>query len=447
MTEMSGGKAGAADPASEPSPARTAPQRPHPRQAHPLAQIALAALRYGLCIAAIAWLVTHVPWYDYIQVQDPAIGRIRLIRETPEGFLVQAADGARRVLTPAEAKTVSVGGLTVPDIEYGIPSVVLRMNRQLALLAILIFLPVPILSAQRLIWMLGIQDVRLSLWNSVKLTFVGNFFNFALPGTTGGDLIKAYYLTRFTHRKTEAVTTIFLDRIIGLLGLVLLAGALMVTSWDEQQFGALARPLLLVCAVLALGATFIFSERMRTWLRLGDLVRALPAGIGDQVRRVGLATIALRHHKSNLALSFLITAVLQSIVMVSAACMAWALDMQGSLGYFVVYVAVGFLIAAIPIAPPQAFGVLEYFYVYVFTRGQVNSASQAVALALAVRLIQLVWSLPGLLVPLLGAHLPSTRELADMEAQVEREELETPWPAEGELSSTVPPAPTTAERS
>jgi uncharacterized protein (TIRG00374 family) len=428
----------ASPPAPHHAPGSGTPRRPL------LARLVLPTLRYGLCVVAIAWLVTHVPWHDYTYLNDSEGTRVRMLRSGPDGVEVRLSDGSRRTVPPDELRAVIVGGKPVPDVEYGIPSVVLRMDLSLALLAVLMFMPVPLMAAQRLIWMLGIQDVRLSFWNAVKLTFVGNFFNFALPGTTGGDLIKAYYLTRFTHRKTEAVTTIFLDRVIGLLGMVVLASVLMIASWDEQQFGALARPLALICGVLALGALVIFSQRLRALFGLRALAERLPGRIGEQLLRVGRATVALRQRKRLLSLSFGMTFVLQSIVLISAGVMAWSLGMQGTLGYFVIYVAVGFLLAAVPIAPPQAFGVLEYYYVYVFTRGDANTASQAVALALAVRLIQLVWSLPGVLVPLLGAHLPSQRELAELEHTLGQERTADAKPAatdprmsEQTLSSTT----------
>ena len=117
--------------------------------------------------------------------------------------------------------------------------------------------------AIRLVCMLGVQQVKLSLWNAIKLTFAGNFFNFALPGTTGGDLIKAYYITRFTHRKTEAVATVFLDRAVGLLGLVLLAGVMIVFTRDPSQFAELGWSMAGICLILAIGAIVVFSSRIR----------------------------------------------------------------------------------------------------------------------------------------------------------------------------------------
>jgi hypothetical protein len=285
------------------------------------------------------------------------------------------------------------------------------------MLAVLLFLPVPLLSGARLVWMLAIQGVRLRYWTALKLTFVGNFFNFALPGTTGGDLIKAYYITRYTPLKTEAVTTVFLDRVIGLLSLVLMAAVMMAFTWDAGKFGSLALAIAIICGMLGVGAMFVFSKRLRHAVRLPQLAAKLP--FSEQVLRVGRATTKVRENVGLLAASFGITLVLQSVALVSHVLMAYAIGLVGTFAHFFIFIAIGFVIAAIPISPPQAFGVMEWAYVQFFARGElalVNDASSAVALALAVRVTQLLWALPGVLVPLLGAHLPRRDELEELES-------------------------------
>jgi hypothetical protein len=140
---------------------------------------------------------------------------------------------------------------------------------------------------------------------------------------------------------------------------------------------------------------------------LPQLAEKLPGG--DQLLRIGRATVAMRHHKPLVGMSLLITIALQLLVVWSAFLMARAIGLKGSPELYFICVPIGFLIQAVPITPPQAFGVLEYAYIQFFARGglrDANSESAAVAFALAVRLIQLVWALPGILVPLLGAHMP-----------------------------------------
>ncbi len=389
----------------------------------------LTVVRISVCLAAITLLVYTVNWRDQIYLDDAAKTKVRLLEEREGSFLVERAGQTQEI--PREQVAHLPDG--TPEIRYGIASVVRRARGFLALAAVLIFLPVPLLQSIRLVWMLAIQDVRLSYWNSIKLSYAGNFFNFALPGTVGGDLIKAYYITRFTHQKTEAVTTVFLDRAIGLLGLVLLAGTMIIIVWDRERFGSLALILALLIAGLAAGAILVFSERIRHALRLPEIAERLP--LSEQILRIGRATVAMRRHKALVAASLANTIVLQFTVMVSAFVMARALSMDGTFAQYLIYVPIGFLIAAIPINPPQAVGVLELAYVGFFRGIGANTASQAFALAFAVRLIQLVWAIPGVLVPLLGAHLPSAAELRELEAAAEQ--------ASGDVNATQAPTPAT----
>ncbi len=372
----------------------------------------LSVVRYGLCAAAILFLVFTVPWHDQVHLNDAAKTRVRLIAQRGDEFVIRH-EGQTQTVGPAAIHFAEIGGQLVPDVEPGMRSVVLESDPGLALWAVVLFAPVSILAAIRLVWMLAVQRMRLSLWNAIKLTFAGNFFNFALPGMTGGDLIKAYYITRFTHRKTEAVTTIFLDRVIGLASFVIMAALMLLIAQDSSRLGGLALPLGLILAGLAVGAVIVYSRRIRKVLRLRQIVERLP--LSHQLQRIADATLAMRQHKTLVLLSLLITFVLQTVVILSAIVMARALHMEGSFASFFVYIAIGYVIAAVPISPPQAIGVMEFFYVLFFTADGRNTASQAVALAVAARLIQLLWALPGVLVPLFGTPMPTRAELKQLE--------------------------------
>ena len=51
------------------------------------------------------------------------------------------------------------------------------------------------------------------------LGFIGVVFNLVIPGAVGGDLIKAAYLVRMHIKKTQAIASMVIDRIVGLLAL------------------------------------------------------------------------------------------------------------------------------------------------------------------------------------------------------------------------------------
>jgi uncharacterized protein (TIRG00374 family) len=78
---------------------------------------------------------------------------------------------------------------------------------------------------------LRVQGLDLPFSRATEISLIAHFFNSFLLGSTGGDLMKAYYAARETHhKKTEAVTTVFVDRLIGLWAMLLFAGLMMIPN-------------------------------------------------------------------------------------------------------------------------------------------------------------------------------------------------------------------------
>jgi hypothetical protein len=71
------------------------------------------------------------------------------------------------------------------------------------------------------------QDLPFTVRNAIRLGLVSSYFNSILPGSVGGDILKAVAVARDQSRRTVAVATILIDRVIGLWALawlVALAG-------------------------------------------------------------------------------------------------------------------------------------------------------------------------------------------------------------------------------
>ena len=59
-----------------------------------------------------------------------------------------------------------------------------------------------------------------------SLSMIGVLFTVVIPGSVGGDVIKAYYVgTRVPKRRAHAFTTILMDRFLGMLSLLTLCAA------------------------------------------------------------------------------------------------------------------------------------------------------------------------------------------------------------------------------
>ncbi len=302
-----------------------------------------------------------------------------------------------------------------PDFQIGLLTVLRNSDQMMLLLALLLFAPVALIQSFRFTLMVRAQEIDLSYWEGIKLSYAGNFLNFVAIGSTGGDIFKAYYVSCHTERKTEAVTTVFLDRAVGLISLIIIAAIAMCVKFDDPHIREWWPVIGGLSAALIVGIIVVFSRRVRVRIGIDRLIDKLP--FSDQLKRIDAATVRMRHHKKLLLTALCMTLLLQGVAITSMTVAGIGLGMNYSTdllaGYYV-YIALALLIAAIPITPQGAGtmdGALQIFFL-----GAYGQYSQILFLGVAMRLLQFVWSLPGFIVPITGAHRPSSDKIARLQA-------------------------------
>jgi glycosyltransferase 2 family protein len=106
--------------------------------------------------------------------------------------------------------------------------------------------------ARRLGVLFGAQGMRLSFVEGYRAVAIAALFNFCIPGGTGGDVMKLYYLAADSRgRRVEIATLVFVDRATALFCMLSLVVALALLDgqlvWDHPLIGTLV-------AVAAVGA-------------------------------------------------------------------------------------------------------------------------------------------------------------------------------------------------
>jgi len=91
------------------------------------------------------------------------------------------------------------------------------------LLGLVIFMAAASVASIRLRLLIEAQGISATLKEALSLTFIGYFFNNFLPTAIGGDVVKAYYLSKKTDLKAGAYASIFVDRVIGLFTMIFMA--------------------------------------------------------------------------------------------------------------------------------------------------------------------------------------------------------------------------------
>jgi len=125
------------------------------------------------------------------------------------------------------------------------------------LVAILAYVVVEIAAAFRWHVLLKVQGIHLSFWRLSGLFLIGMFYNQFLPGGTGGDIIKSYFLLKETaDKKAGALLAVVFDRLIGLVALVAITGTLIGLRYDFLSQTTETRQLLWILLVV-LGASIV----------------------------------------------------------------------------------------------------------------------------------------------------------------------------------------------
>jgi len=79
----------------------------------------------------------------------------------------------------------------------------------------------------------AVQGIRLSYYHSITPTLVGIAFNNILPGSVGGDVIRCYYvLKKFPEQRSGALLSVFMDRVCGLMGMIVIA---CIVAWCRLE--------------------------------------------------------------------------------------------------------------------------------------------------------------------------------------------------------------------
>lgn len=134
-------------------------------------------------------------------------------------------------------------------------------------------------------WYLLAQALELPLPSreALRLGLIGYFFNTLLPGSIGGDLVKAASLVRSQERRTRAVSSLIFDRLMGLTGLIVLAAASGPVFRLVGASDMAAHPALVV---IARTAAWILAATGAVWLLLGLLPDWRAQRLADRLTRV-----------------------------------------------------------------------------------------------------------------------------------------------------------------
>jgi len=271
----------------------------------------------------------------------------------------------------------------------------------LTLVAFVILCADTVVTAWRLCVLLKPRGMHLSLNASLRLSLIGLFFNTYLPGASGGDVIKIYYATTGNQgRRTELVTVMILDRVIGMFAMVILPLLIAPFFVPLIRASEVLRALLWLAAAVTtamiLGILFISAEPVRNSRIMSRAFLRLP--MGEYAQRV-IDTIQTYWREPGTLLATVGISLLAHIMSVAVMLILYVAIRPGEFSWQMsMLIPMGFLVNTIPLTP-GGLGVGETAFDSLFALAGLNGGAE---MLLSWRILMLSLGLLGLVVYLQG---------------------------------------------
>jgi glycosyltransferase 2 family protein len=270
-------------------------------------------------------------------------------------------------------------------------------------LAVALLLLDVVVMATRVCVLMAPSGLHLGLGASVRLTFIGMFFNTCLPGSVGGDALRIYYASRGNDgRRTEIATIFVFDRVIGLFALLLwplLAAPLFprLVAGNAVLHGLLGAAAV-AAAVVAVAFFVTASPRALNSPGAAWVLTHLP---GRRYLRTMLDTLAaFREAPGTVAAGLGISMLAHTIAIGVALLVAHVIDPTGAAWEMSLLIPLGFIANTVPLTP-GGLGVGEAAFNHLFALVGFSGGAETM---LGFRVLMAVVSLPGLVFYLRGGR-------------------------------------------
>ena len=261
-------------------------------------------------------------------------------------------------------------------------------------LAFLIFTVTLIFMVWRLKIILAVQKVSFAIKDLFSLTLIGYFFNNFMPTSIGGDLVKGYYISKSIKSKLFSYTSVFIDRLVGMFSLILIATIVVVIMRKniEQQFIFwVIGFLLLSCTVLI---SFLFNKKLlkkiSNFLRITHLLQVLR--LGPLIKKTYNVLNLYTNHKRKVLQTLALSLIAQFVAFGTVYLLAISLGVYIPFGKILLIMPIIAILLMLPITF-NGLGLREWSFVFFFSTDMGDAA--ALSLSLLFFAMYLLVSLSG----------------------------------------------------
>lgn len=237
-------------------------------------------------------------------------------------------------------------------------------NWSLLMLAFASFYVGYLCTARRWQIIMGVIKVPAKFWDLFLTFSVATFFNNFLPSTVGGDAYRMIESYRMGARKGQAVAVIFIDRILGLSALLIIAFlASLVVPKVATQIPFLWLFMIAAFAGLAMLAWFVFGHGRHTLIGWFSGQNPVSRAIHKILNKLDAGIGLFRGRHDVLRQAIFLSLILQVVVVIHYLLIARALHIDISLAALFIITPLANLLMVAPISI-NGIGLREAIFVF-----------------------------------------------------------------------------------
>ncbi|MCM8781857.1 MAG: flippase-like domain-containing protein [Candidatus Omnitrophica bacterium] len=220
-----------------------------------------------------------------------------------------------------------------------------------------------ILLGVRLKVIMKAQHLKVNLKEAVSFTFIGQFFSNFLPTTTGGDIVKAYYVSKKTGKTIHSIACIIMDRLLGTFTLVVMM--LMASFLVKEIF--LTKPIkIFLIAMLIMSFVVILVLFSKKTAKKVPAITSILKRFNAEEKMKGLYEVVYNYKKQPVMLlnAIFLSIFLQSAMFYSVYLIMRSLNFSTSLKLVFLWMPI---ISTLSMAPSiNGLGIREGSFVFFF---------------------------------------------------------------------------------
>lgn len=254
-------------------------------------------------------------------------------------------------------------------------------------------------------WNLLLRDagVDVSILATTKTVLLGFAVQLFFPSVVGSDIGRVYDMARSREQKVAILSTVFMDRLIGLITIIGTATIAIAIVGSQFLDGSIIIPIVGAAGVMIVGWLIFFNKR---FIKVLDWFLNFPLinRFADTIREL-YDTIYGFQSKRKLFLGALLVSILSTVFeLMAIISLSYALDAVVPLVYYFLFVPIIWVILVLPISI-GGLGLREGVFVFFFTQVGMSNDDAAT--------LSLLYYFLGVVAGIIGGVVPAINLIRD----------------------------------